>query len=136
MLEININSSLFDVSEIHGIIARKLREANIVSTGSVNKQANTMTFVPLKSGRLFESAFTNHLTMSSEDKRRKTLGRPFLNTHKLTKEQYETLINAIITTFDKLDVAATIKYKEVLWRDGKTNLLSNIPTPKIFPEKG
>ena len=46
------------------------------------------------------------------------------------------MLDAVVVTLDNLDVAATIYYKDTMWRQGKTNLPHNIPTPKVFPTRG
>lgn len=134
MLDIVLDLNLFSTREIEQVIVRKLIEADI--TYSVSSIGNTIHFSPLKSGRVFESKKINHLVMGHDDKRRHSLGRDFLNTHKLTKEQYDTMLGALLGTLDKLDVSARVSFKGEAWRTGKTNITSNIPFPKIFPQKG
>ena len=83
----------------------------------------------------FTSTRQNKVPLKPGDKRIETLGRDHLNTERLTKNQFDSMVSSILDLFTDLEVSCDIvdEHTGAAWRIGLVNNKQNIKVPKNFP---
>lgn len=83
----------------------------------------------------FTSTRQNKVPLKPGDKRIESLGRDHLNTERLTKKQFDSMVSTILDLFTDLEVACDIVDESTgaVWRVGMVNHEENIKSPKNFP---
>jgi hypothetical protein len=127
-----IDGGSFTNKEVYSLINKKLTHANINCSNYV--EDGVLVFKELATGRIFESKINNIIKMSASDKRIAKLGRTFLNTKRLTRSQYDTVIDTIVGLFERLHIQAEVVYKDSVWYQGRNRITSNIKVPNQFAE--
>lgn len=114
-------------------IVQALKQNNIFGKRYI--EGNVLTFTELEPGKLFTSSTSNKIKMKSGDPRIAKLGRDYLETKRLTKKQFETMVYFLVLIFDELGFHADVTYAGMPWRQGTKNYLENIPQPRSFSEE-
>lgn len=128
-----------DSNKVFKIVQDKLKSNKIdfqvsVST-DVPTKIMTLVFNKNSENKYFWSSRTNKLVMTPGDKRIATLGRSFLETKRLTKSQYDAMIDALIGTMDNLKLKCDVSLEDKVWRKDLTTFSDNIFKPTTFAEE-
>jgi len=129
------NDREFDhVYRVRNILINRLRGCRIqVNCDKIN---DTILFKEIERGKLAKSRQYNAIQLKEGDARIAKLGRNFLESTRLTKEQYIKFQELLHEPFDKLGLSCDITYinndERSAIRVGKLKY-NGLPTPKSFP---
>lgn len=120
-------------SELLKVLASRLSQLKINT--KIGIDGNKLIFNPVTGGKIALSSVDNKIAMAPGDPRIVKKGRDYLDTKRLTKEQYNGFFNVIQGTLDELQLNAEVvladKGKHVL-RAGKVK--SAPPILKSYPK--
>lgn len=101
----------------------------------------SIIFHEVEKGKMFISEQENMVPMKDTDPRIAKLGRKHLGTNRLTKEQYNSMVEILTTTFTRMGVGCQIEFQEsgddttkYTLVDDKT-IVGALPIPGNFPLK-
>jgi hypothetical protein len=120
-------------------LSTELNQLNIAS--HINYGEEDLNFFPVKDKKLFVSTIKNKIMMKPGDARISKTGRDYLSSERLTKEQYDGMIEVLNKFFDKTGIECDIRFYEFdndstsfsLWRKGEVR--QNVYKPNSFPVK-
>jgi hypothetical protein len=130
--------------EVYGMPINILRWANFIKDSARMLKVHVNTSCPNDNIILltdvvpqgpFISSRQNKVPLKPGDKRIESLGRDHLNTDRLTKHQFDSMVSAILDLFTDLGVSCDIvdEITGAAWRNGLVNNKDNIKSPKNFP---
>lgn len=123
--------------DVHTMIYNKLMSLKI-NTLSASKTLDQLSYT-IGDKQIFISANKNRIKMTATDPRRKTIGRDYLETHKVNEEQWKGAVDTFTKCFERLRIKATVSlYKngalvDTWHQDGVTMAIEK---PTKFPQKG
>ena len=123
--------------EINTLMLKKLKSLGVLA--KLNTDSN---IVPITARRLFNSVVTNTIPLEDTDPRVAKLARNYLETERLTKEQWDVTTNTLVSYYASLGIDVLIEFqefaddpasKQVLVK-GKV-VLGTLPAPSSFATK-
>ncbi len=128
------NMTESEISKVVAVMSNALNNTGI--RASVRREGASITFGQVDPSRhpnkLFISANENKIKLREGDPRIAKLGRDYLTSYRLTKEQYTKMKDIIFGMCDRLAIECDITMKgktNEVWREGLINMaISNEPT--------
>jgi len=122
------------------LIEPKLSKAKIKFNKSVS--VGVVTYVPVNKNKIFVSGIENKIVLKPDDARladtMKKHGRNYLVSERLSKKQFDSLIDSFNGVLDRLNISANIRLYEsddetsfIMLRYGMEN--GKWPVPNSFP---
>lgn len=119
-------------SELIKVIASRLSKFKIATKIGITN--NGLIFNPVDGTKIAISTVDNKVMMKPDDPRIQKKGRNYLDTKRLTKEQYDNFFGTVQNVLDELNVKANITLVDkttYVLRNGKNKVLP--PTLKSYP---
>jgi len=123
--------------DVHNMILKKLQGLKLTVLAS-NKTATQLAYT-IGDKQIFISDYKNHIKMTPTDPRRKSIGRDYLETHKVCESQWKGAVDTFTKCFERLRIKATV----VLYKNGavvdtwhQDGVTMAIEKPSKFPQKG
>lgn len=133
-LEINEYKKLIELFKKQLDILGIACNANILTDGFVLNE--------VEKGKVFKSKDVNIIPMKTGDPRIEKSKRDYLESHRLTKDQYSSLVIIINSYFMKMGITCLIEFQEFADDVGSKYILvenkkvvGNLPVPGSFPIK-